>query len=109
MSFVWFGPLQHDSGLLAAKENQMRGVCSRVNGAKPVEEPLTLSNLRKICIVSQHKLDRLKKYDKEAIAKYYGSRPWIAIWRTIQIIASFTGLLLGCQWDIITNQIEKNK
>ena len=87
----------------------MRGVCSRVNGAKPVEEPLTLSNLRKICIVSQHKLDRLKKYDKEAIAKYYGSRPWIAIWRTIQIIASFTGLLLGCQWDIITNQIEKNK
>ena len=70
---------------------------------------LTLNYLRKICIVSQEKLEGLKKYDKEAIAKYYDSRPWIAIWRTIQIIASFTGLLLGCQWDQWTNQVERNK
>lgn len=33
----------------------------------------------------------------------------MAIWRTIQIIASFTGLLLGCKWDELTKQIEKNK
>ena len=59
--------------------------------------------------MSQEKLEGLKKYDKEAIAKYYDSRPWIAIWRTIQIIASFTGLLLGCQWDQWTNQVERNK
>ncbi|NER33481.1 MAG: AarF/ABC1/UbiB kinase family protein [Oscillatoria sp. SIO1A7] len=70
---------------------------------------LTLNYLRKICIVSQEKLEGLKKYDKEAIAKYYDSRPWIAIWRTIQIIASFTGLLLACQWDQWTNQVERNK
>lgn len=107
MSLVESRTLVSGRGLLAAQDIPIEGFALASMGK--TSATLTLNYLRKICIVSQEKLEGLKKYDKEAIAKYYDSRPWIAIWRTIQIIASFTGLLLGCQWDQWTNQVERNK
>jgi predicted unusual protein kinase regulating ubiquinone biosynthesis (AarF/ABC1/UbiB family) len=49
--------------------------------------------------VSQHPLAYLKKYDAKAIAKYYNRRPFLAIWRLIQIIFMFVGLFMGLQLD----------
>jgi predicted unusual protein kinase regulating ubiquinone biosynthesis (AarF/ABC1/UbiB family) len=59
--------------------------------------------------VSQHQLAQLRRYDPEAIAQYYRSRPWLAIWRTLVIIGSFVGFILGLQWDKWSNQVEQNK
>ncbi len=49
--------------------------------------------------MNQHPLSRLKRYDPDAIAQYYRRRPWLALWRVILVIWSFTGFLLGLQWD----------
>ncbi len=59
--------------------------------------------------MSQHQLAQLRRYDPEAIAQYYRSRPWLAIWRTIVIIGSFVGFILGLQWDKWSNQVEPHK
>jgi predicted unusual protein kinase regulating ubiquinone biosynthesis (AarF/ABC1/UbiB family) len=59
--------------------------------------------------VSQHQLARLKKYDRQAIADYYRYRPWQAIWRSLRIVFSFAGWLLGIQLDQRTGQVEQNK
>ncbi|HEY9692889.1 MAG TPA: AarF/ABC1/UbiB kinase family protein [Oculatellaceae cyanobacterium] len=59
--------------------------------------------------MSQHQLAQLRRYDPEAIAQYYRSRPWLAIWRTLVIIGSFVGFILGLQWDKWSNQVEQNK
>lgn len=40
-----------------------------------------------------------RRYDPEAIAKYYRYRPWLVIWRFLVIILSFASFLLGVLWD----------
>ncbi len=59
--------------------------------------------------MNQHPLARLKRYDPNAIARYYSKRPWLAIWRTITIIWYFAGFLLGLKWDEWQNRVEQNK
>ena len=59
--------------------------------------------------MSQHQLAQLRRYEPEAIAQYYRSRPWLAIWRTLVIIGSFAGFILGLQWDKWSNQVEQHK
>ncbi|HIK55701.1 MAG TPA: AarF/ABC1/UbiB kinase family protein [Synechococcales cyanobacterium M55_K2018_004] len=49
--------------------------------------------------MSQHPLSRLKRYDAEAIARYYRWRPWQSIWRTLVIVWMFTGFFLGLKLD----------
>ncbi|WP_041934048.1 ABC1 kinase family protein [Gloeothece verrucosa] len=51
----------------------------------------------------------LKSYDPEAIARYYRSRPWLFIWRTISIIWFFGIFLFHLKWDQWTGQVERNK
>ena len=59
--------------------------------------------------MSQHHLAQLRRYDSDAIAQYYGNRPWLAVWRTFTIIWSFAGFLIGLKWDDWTNQVDRNK
>lgn len=40
-----------------------------------------------------------RRYDPEAIAKYYYYRLWLVIWRFLVIVVSFASFLLGILWD----------
>lgn len=51
----------------------------------------------------------LKSYNPVAIARYYGSRPWLFIWRTLTIIWFFGIFIFHLKWDQWTGQIEQNK
>lgn len=54
-------------------------------------------------------LDQLRRYDSDAIARYYRYRPWQAIWRALQIALSFLGFFVGLKWDRWQQQEEANK
>jgi predicted unusual protein kinase regulating ubiquinone biosynthesis (AarF/ABC1/UbiB family) len=49
--------------------------------------------------VDQHPLNSLKRYDAQAIAQYYRLRPWLTLWRTLRIVFSFVGFLVGLKFD----------
>ncbi|NET51844.1 MAG: AarF/ABC1/UbiB kinase family protein, partial [Merismopedia sp. SIO2A8] len=51
--------------------------------------------------VSQHPLGQSRRYDAEAIARYYRRRPWLAIWRTFSVVRQFSGLLLTLIFDAL--------
>ncbi|EKQ70972.1 putative unusual protein kinase [Leptolyngbyaceae cyanobacterium JSC-12] len=59
--------------------------------------------------MDQHPLARLRRYDADAIARYYRFRPWLLIWRFLRIAVLFLGLLLGLKLDQWQNQEAKNK
>lgn len=59
--------------------------------------------------MSQHTLDRLRRYDAEAIAQYYRSRPWLVIGRALKIIWYFAGFVLGLLWDTWQHQETQHK
>lgn len=59
--------------------------------------------------MSQHTLDRLRRYDAEAIAQYYRSRPWLVIGRALKIIWYFAGFVLGLLWDSWQHQETQHK
>ncbi len=59
--------------------------------------------------MGQYKLAQLKRYNSEAIAQYYGFRPWLAFWRSFKIIWFFAGFILGLKWDEWQNSVEQNK
>lgn len=42
-------------------------------------------------------------YDPKAIAQYYLYRPWLVIWRGINIILSFARFFIGLKWDELWN------
>ena len=54
-------------------------------------------------------LDQWQGYDYKAIAKFYGRRPWLAVWRIISVIYMFLGFFLSLGWDQFTNQELKNQ
>lgn len=47
----------------------------------------------------QNQFTHDRRYDPQAIAQYYRSRPWQAIWRALTIVWSFAGFVLGMIWD----------
>ncbi|MDX2229569.1 MAG: AarF/ABC1/UbiB kinase family protein [Leptolyngbyaceae cyanobacterium bins.349] len=59
--------------------------------------------------MDQHPLARLRRYDADAIARYYRFRPWLLIWRTLHIIFSFLGFVLALQLDKWQHHEEANK
>lgn len=59
--------------------------------------------------MGQYKLAQLKRYNSEAIAQYYGFRPWLTFWRAFKIIWFFAGFILGLKWDEWQNLVEQNK
>lgn len=54
-------------------------------------------------------LDNIRRYDAPAIAKYYGRRPWIVLWRAIKVLWSFGFFILCLLWDQGTQQTEVYK
>jgi predicted unusual protein kinase regulating ubiquinone biosynthesis (AarF/ABC1/UbiB family) len=49
--------------------------------------------------VRQYQFTQARRYDPQAIAQYYRNRPWKAIWRTISVVWSFAGFVVGMLWD----------
>ncbi|MGF1480971.1 MAG: ABC1 kinase family protein [Cyanophyceae cyanobacterium] len=62
-------------------------------------------------LISAKELDvnTLKTYDAAAIAKYYRTRPWLFLWRTLVIIWFFGGFVFKLQWDRWRGQTELQK
>jgi predicted unusual protein kinase regulating ubiquinone biosynthesis (AarF/ABC1/UbiB family) len=50
-----------------------------------------------------------RRYNAEAIAKYYRRRPWQAIWRSLTIVWFLATFCLNLKLDEWTNQVEANK
>ncbi len=59
--------------------------------------------------MSEHQLGQLRRYDPQAIARYYRRRPWLAVWRALSVIILFVGFILGLQRDKWLHQVETNK
>ena len=59
--------------------------------------------------MSQQQLNQMKRYDSEAIARYYHFRPWKSIWRAFSIVWSFAWLILGVLSDDWFKRAEANK
>jgi predicted unusual protein kinase regulating ubiquinone biosynthesis (AarF/ABC1/UbiB family) len=59
--------------------------------------------------VSQQQLNQMKRYDSEAIARYYRFRPWKSIWRALSIVWSFAWLVLSVLSDDWFKRAEANK
>ncbi|MBE9191680.1 AarF/ABC1/UbiB kinase family protein [Gloeocapsopsis crepidinum LEGE 06123] len=59
--------------------------------------------------MGQYQAQNNRRYDPEAIARYYRYRPWLAFWRACTIIWCFAGFMLGLYWDKWQNREEQNK
>ncbi|NJK28135.1 MAG: AarF/ABC1/UbiB kinase family protein [Coleofasciculaceae cyanobacterium SM2_3_26] len=59
--------------------------------------------------VNQDPIARLKRYDAEAIARYYSRRPWLAIFRALKIVWLFAGFILSLQWDKFNTKSSQNR
>lgn len=56
--------------------------------------------------MGQHPLTQLRRYNSDAIARYYRRRPWQILWRALQILRGFSWFFLCLKWDDWTNQTE---
>ncbi|MBD2253166.1 AarF/UbiB family protein [Nostoc parmelioides] len=59
--------------------------------------------------MGQYQPGQLKRYNPDAIARYYRFRPWLAWGRLFKITWSFATFILGLKWDEWQNQVEQNK
>lgn len=59
--------------------------------------------------MSSKTIAQMRRYDPQAIASYYRSRPWKVIWRAITIIWYLSSFILGLKWDEWTNQAEQQR
>jgi predicted unusual protein kinase regulating ubiquinone biosynthesis (AarF/ABC1/UbiB family) len=59
--------------------------------------------------VTDNSIHQMRRYDPQAIARYYRYRPWRALWRSLVVIWLFLGFILGLKWDEWTQQAERNK
>jgi predicted unusual protein kinase regulating ubiquinone biosynthesis (AarF/ABC1/UbiB family) len=55
------------------------------------------------------KLHQLRKYDAATIARYYGRRPWLTLWRTISITVQFLWFCLGIKLDQWRGQVQQQQ
>ncbi|MBD2344419.1 ABC1 kinase family protein [Anabaena subtropica] len=59
--------------------------------------------------MGQYQPGQLKRYNPDAIARYYRYRPWLAWGRLLKITWFFITFILGLKWDEWQNQVEQNK
>ncbi|PIG91913.1 AarF/ABC1/UbiB kinase family protein [Gloeocapsopsis sp. IPPAS B-1203] len=59
--------------------------------------------------MGQYQAQNNRRYDPEAIARYYRYRPWLVFWRACTIIWYFVGFILSLYWDKWQNREEQNK
>lgn len=50
-----------------------------------------------------------RRYDPQAIARFYRSRPWAFLWRAFTIVWFFSKFIFSLKWDEWRNQAERNK
>ncbi len=60
-------------------------------------------------MTSQTLTQNNRRYDPDAIARYYRYRPWLAWARALTIILNFAGFIFSLKWDEWRNQVEENK
>ncbi|MBW4659444.1 MAG: AarF/ABC1/UbiB kinase family protein [Drouetiella hepatica Uher 2000/2452] len=51
----------------------------------------------------------MRRYDAEAIARYYRVRPWRTLWRAVSVVWLFAGFVLGLKQDDWFNRTEAKK
>ncbi|MBX9257822.1 AarF/ABC1/UbiB kinase family protein [Desmonostoc muscorum CCALA 125] len=59
--------------------------------------------------MGQHQPAQLERYNPDAIARYYGYRPWLAWGRLLKIIWSFAGFILSIKLDEWQDKVEQNQ
>ncbi|MDZ8188498.1 MAG: AarF/ABC1/UbiB kinase family protein [Nostoc sp. ChiSLP02] len=59
--------------------------------------------------MGQYQPAQLKRYNPEAIARYYRYRPWLAWGRLLRILWSFAGFVLSIKFDEWQDKVEQNK
>ncbi len=59
--------------------------------------------------MSQFQLEKMRRYDAEAIARYYRVRPWRTLWRAVSVVWLFAGFVLGLKQDDWFNRTEAKK
>jgi len=59
--------------------------------------------------VGQNPLALLKRYDAIAIARYYRFRPWLTLWRALNVAVAFLSFSLGLKLDEWQNRTEVNR
>lgn len=59
--------------------------------------------------MGQYQPGQLKRYNPDAIARYYRYRPWLTLGRLFKITWYFVTFILGLKWDEWQNQVEQNK
>ena len=59
--------------------------------------------------MSQFQLEQMRRYDAEAIARYYRFRPWLTLWRSLSVVWLFGAFILGLKQDEWFRQVEANK
>jgi predicted unusual protein kinase regulating ubiquinone biosynthesis (AarF/ABC1/UbiB family) len=59
--------------------------------------------------VSHFQLEQMRRYDAEAISRYYRFRPWLALWRALSVVWLFAGFILGLKQDGWFGQSEAKK
>jgi predicted unusual protein kinase regulating ubiquinone biosynthesis (AarF/ABC1/UbiB family) len=59
--------------------------------------------------VGQYQPAQLRRYNPDAIARYYRYRPWLAWGRVLKIIWSFAGFIFSLKWDEWQDQVEQNR
>ena len=59
--------------------------------------------------MGQNPLALLKRYDAIAIARYYRFRPWLTLWRALNVAVAFLSFSLGLKLDEWQNRTEVNR
>ncbi|WP_066378467.1 MULTISPECIES: AarF/ABC1/UbiB kinase family protein [unclassified Anabaena] len=59
--------------------------------------------------MGQYQPGQLRRYNPDAIARYYRYRPWQVWGRLITITWSFAVFVFGLKWDEWQNQVEQNR
>ncbi|MBW4554504.1 MAG: AarF/ABC1/UbiB kinase family protein [Trichormus sp. ATA11-4-KO1] len=59
--------------------------------------------------MGQYQPAQLRRYNPDAIARYYRYRPWLAWGRVLKIIWSFAGFIFSLKWDEWQDQVEQNR
>ena len=42
----------------------------------------------------------IQRYDAQKIGRYYGRRPWVVLWRSLQVVWLLGTFALACRWDV---------
>ena len=59
--------------------------------------------------VGKYETAQLRRYNPDAIARYYSYRPWLAWGRALTVIWFFSGFIFSLKWDEWRDRVEQNQ